>query len=72
MANWLCRQCNTLNSSEKPRCGFCSNPRSIINEKKIVEQDVDQSLKPQLHSIVERLTPLQQKKLFRYFEDNIL
>lgn len=69
---WLCNGCHTTNPDEKPRCGFCGKekPRQFdLNAAEAVEDD---KLGNQLHSIIEKLTPLQRKKLYRYLEDNIL
>ena len=71
MNKWRCEHCNTFNDEDKPRCGLCSTPRP---EKLTFESNKARTvdLTQQLHNIIERLTPLQQKKTLRYFEDNFL
>ena len=38
----------------------------------ITRDDKGRIIEPNIHDIVKSLNPLQQKKLFRFFEDNIL
>lgn len=72
---WLCNKCYSWNSSSKTRCAFCSAPKPVQDEQKetpIPESVAEDNLTQQLHNIVEKLSPLQKKKLYRWFEDNIL
>lgn len=69
MSKWLCAKCNSWNQTQASRCSFCSNPRSDAPPQVDSTGDL---LTQRLHSIVERLTPIQKQKLYRYFEDNVL
>lgn len=70
---WKCVKCNSLVSGEKNRCSFCSAPQPAdIPSPQIVEAQEADKLAKLLHGIVDKLTPLQKRKLHRYFEDNVL
>ena len=70
---WLCDKCHSNNEIGKTRCGFCSAPQpSIPVFNSASETDNDAKLTQQLHNIIEKLTSLQKKKLYRYLEDNFL
>ena len=74
--SWRCDKCNCLNADDKPRCPFCSNPKPVSvlkpeNKEVVADASMD-ILTQRLHVIIEKLTPLQKNKLYRYFEDNVL
>lgn len=73
MNKWRCPKCSCLVDNDKPRCAFCSTTKPVtesgITDVEAVEND---KFTQRLHAIVEKLTPLQKKKLYRYFEDNVL
>ena len=72
---WLCNKCHSWNGGDKTRCSFCSEPRPVQDaqsEMTAPEAVADDKLTQQLHNIVEKLTPIQKKKLYRWLEDNVL
>jgi hypothetical protein len=70
---WLCPKCHSKNEMGKNRCGYCGAPQPLIPASDIEsEADKEAKLTQQLHNIIEKLTMLQKKKLYRYFEDNVL
>ena len=73
MSKWLCPKCGCKVESDKSRCAFCSTPKPI-NESNMTDVEAVENDKftQRLHAVVEKLTPLQKKKLWRYFEDNVL
>ena len=71
---WLCEKCHSNNELSKTRCGFCGNPQPNVSTTTQENQDaeVETKLLQQLHSHIEKMTPLQRRKLYRWLEDNIL
>jgi len=71
---WFCPKCSSWNENEKSRCSFCSNPKPIIAviPKAIIEEQNNNDLTQQLHNAIEKMSPQQKRKLFRWLEDNVL
>ena len=71
---WICTKCSSWNTGTVSRCSFCSEPRPApVGEAAETPTDVKlDGMTQRLHNIVEKLTPLQKQKLFRWFEDNVL
>ncbi len=70
---WLCEKCHSNNETGKTRCGFCGAPQPLIPVNGVEsEAEREATLTQQLHNIIEKLSSLQKKKLYRYFEDNVL
>ena len=69
---WVCKKCHSWTSGEKNRCSYCGEPQPKTQEVVEAVDTIDENFTKTLHNIVEGLTPLQKKKLYRYFEDNVL
>jgi hypothetical protein len=70
---WFCRKCGSWTEDIKNRCSFCSNPKPIFESERVPPPVSDGSeLKPRIHSTIEKLTPLQCKKMWRFIEDNFI
>ncbi|MFA5754537.1 MAG: hypothetical protein WC905_04280 [Patescibacteria group bacterium] len=70
---WLCDGCHSQNENGKTRCGFCGVPQPLFPTTPAeTEEAKEAKLTQMLHNTIEKLTGLQKKKTFRYFEDNFL
>jgi hypothetical protein len=67
---WRCLKCNSTNSLSIPRCSFCSEPRPGTDVN--VKQQVLDKLTKDLHNAIEKLSPQQKQKMWRWLEDNLL
>ena len=70
MERWKCNKCQSFNSGTVNRCSFCNTPKTNINENVINDNDI--KLLNTIHNLVEKMTPIQRRKLYRWMEDNIL
>ena len=74
--SWLCTKCNTRNARHVKRCSFCSNPRPTDEQIKVIEQVIadktEGKTKQDVHNAIEKLTPPQCMRLWRWMEDNLL
>ncbi len=72
---YVCTKCHSWNDANKGRCGFCGEPSPIpetsIQEDSNIDTNTFKLLKD-IHQAVEKLTPGQLRKVWRYLEDNML
>ena len=71
---WLCEKCHSNNELSKTRCGLCGNsqPNTALSTQENQDAEVETKLLQQIHNIVEKMTPTQRRKMYRWLEDNIL
>jgi len=73
---WFCNKCSSWNEGDKTRCSFCSNSKPVavnpVATAAAEEANGEAKLTQMLHNIIEKLTPIQKKKTYRFLEDNFI
>jgi hypothetical protein len=69
--SWKC-QCQVNNADNITRCAMCGKPREIGEMKETDATKTIENLTRALHNAIERLSPDQKMRVWRWLENNII